>query len=120
VPKLGDVQLANGDPGDPRLVGQAGLMVSILVVTGPLGVGGRQRTAPGARGSPGDPPTRRLAADYAPLVTNELPAFAFAWRGPLRDALVAADYRGWLGDPDFTVNDDTPVVLQRFRVITED
>ena len=31
------------------------------------------------------------------------------WHGP--------DYRGWLRDPDFKVNDDTPVVLQRFRVV---
>lgn len=32
------------------------------------------------------------------------------WHGP--------DYRGWLKDPGFTVNDDTPAVLQRFRVVT--
>ncbi|MFC6019886.1 ASCH domain-containing protein [Plantactinospora solaniradicis] len=32
------------------------------------------------------------------------------WHGP--------DYRGWLGDSDFTVDDDTPVVLERFRVVT--
>lgn len=32
------------------------------------------------------------------------------WHGP--------DYRGWLGDPDFTVDDDTPAVLQRFKVIS--
>jgi uncharacterized protein YhfF len=135
-------------------------------------------------------------------VTNDLPAFEFAWPGPLRDALVAAvldgtkttttslqdyeidgaplpavgdqaavldsdghrvavieltevrvsrlgdvdwrhardegegddsvaswraghesfwhgpEYRGWLGNPDFTVDDDTPVVLQRFRLVT--
>jgi uncharacterized protein YhfF len=31
------------------------------------------------------------------------------WHGP--------DYRGWLGDPDFTVDDDTLAVLQRFQVI---
>jgi uncharacterized protein YhfF len=31
------------------------------------------------------------------------------WHGP--------DYRGWLPDPGYTVNDDTPVVLQRFRVV---
>jgi uncharacterized protein YhfF len=135
-------------------------------------------------------------------VTNELPAFEFAWPGPLRDKLVAAvldgtkttttalfqdyeidgaplpeagsqaavidsaghpvavieltevrvirlgdvdvihardegegddtvaswraghesfwhgpEYRGWLGNPGFTVDDDTPVVLQRFRLV---
>jgi uncharacterized protein YhfF len=31
------------------------------------------------------------------------------WHGP--------DYRGWLGNPDFAVDDDTPVVLERFRVV---
>jgi uncharacterized protein YhfF len=31
------------------------------------------------------------------------------WHGP--------DYLGWLGDPDFTVNDDTIAVLKRFRVV---
>jgi uncharacterized protein YhfF len=31
------------------------------------------------------------------------------WHGP--------DYRGWLKDPHFTVDDDTPAVLERFRVI---
>ncbi|WP_238008383.1 ASCH domain-containing protein [Dactylosporangium sp. AC04546] len=31
------------------------------------------------------------------------------WHGP--------DYRSWLRIPDFTVNDDTPVVLQRFRLV---
>ncbi|MEV4481130.1 ASCH domain-containing protein [Micromonospora coxensis] len=31
------------------------------------------------------------------------------WHGP--------DYRGWLGDPEFTVDDDTPAVLERFRVV---
>ena len=30
------------------------------------------------------------------------------WHGP--------DYRGWLGNPEFTVNDDTQVVLRRFRL----
>jgi hypothetical protein len=70
-------------------------------------------------------------------VSNELPTFEFGFPGPLRDKLVAAvldgtktawraghedfwlsaDYRGWLGNPDFTVNDDTPAVLQRFRLV---
>jgi uncharacterized protein YhfF len=31
------------------------------------------------------------------------------WHGP--------DYRGWLGDPDFTVDDDTPTVPLRFRLV---
>lgn len=28
-----------------------------------------------------------------------------------------SDYRGWLGRPDFTVDDTTLAVLQRFRVV---
>ncbi|WP_243704720.1 ASCH domain-containing protein [Micromonospora sp. KC723] len=31
------------------------------------------------------------------------------WHGP--------DYRAWLGDPEFTVDDDTRAVLERFRVV---
>ncbi|MEU1844106.1 ASCH domain-containing protein [Micromonospora sediminicola] len=31
------------------------------------------------------------------------------WHGP--------DYRAWLGDPGFTVDDDTPAVLERFRLV---
>ena len=31
------------------------------------------------------------------------------WHGP--------DYLGWLGDPNFTVDDDTIAVLKRFRVV---
>ncbi|GAA3774973.1 ASCH domain-containing protein [Micromonospora maritima] len=31
------------------------------------------------------------------------------WHGP--------DYRGWLGDPGFTVDDGTPAVLERFRLV---
>jgi uncharacterized protein YhfF len=31
------------------------------------------------------------------------------WRG--------TDYRGWLGDPDFVVTDDTSAVLERFRLV---
>lgn len=33
------------------------------------------------------------------------------WHGPA--------YRGWLGDPTFTVDDDTLAVLQRFRVVEQ-
>ena len=40
-----------------------------------------------------------------------------AWRAGHEDYWHGADYRGWLGDPDFTVDDDTPAVLVRFRVI---
>lgn len=41
----------------------------------------------------------------------DLPTFEFEdyWRGP--------DYRGWLGNPDFTVDDDTPAVLERFQLV---
>ncbi|MGK5442087.1 ASCH domain-containing protein [Micromonospora sp. URMC 105] len=31
------------------------------------------------------------------------------WHGP--------DYRGWLGDPEFTVDDDTLAVAERFRLL---
>jgi uncharacterized protein YhfF len=31
------------------------------------------------------------------------------WHGP--------DYRGWLGNPDFTVDDDTTAVLERFHLV---
>jgi uncharacterized protein YhfF len=40
-----------------------------------------------------------------------------AWRAGHEDYWHGADYRGWLGDPEFTVDDDTPVVLERFRVV---
>jgi uncharacterized protein YhfF len=40
-----------------------------------------------------------------------------AWRAGHEDFWHGPDYRGWLGDPDFTVNDDTPVVLERFRLV---
>jgi len=40
-----------------------------------------------------------------------------AWRAGHEEYWHGADYRGWLGDPDFTVDDDTPAVLVRFRVV---
>lgn len=40
-----------------------------------------------------------------------------AWRAGHEDYWHGADYRGWLGNPEFTVDDDTPVVLERFRVV---
>ncbi|GGM57230.1 ASCH domain-containing protein [Dactylosporangium sucinum] len=40
-----------------------------------------------------------------------------AWRAGHERYWHGTDYRGWLGIPDFTVNDDTPVVLQRFRLV---
>jgi uncharacterized protein YhfF len=40
-----------------------------------------------------------------------------SWRAGHEDYWHGPDYRGWLGDPDFTVDDDTPVVLVRFRVV---
>ncbi|GAA1557371.1 hypothetical protein GCM10009827_092890 [Dactylosporangium maewongense] len=40
-----------------------------------------------------------------------------AWRAGHEEFWHGADYRGWLGDPGFTVDDDTPAVLQRFRVV---
>jgi uncharacterized protein YhfF len=39
-----------------------------------------------------------------------------AWRAGHEDFWHGTDYRGWLGNPEFTVNDDTQVVLQRFRL----
>lgn len=41
-----------------------------------------------------------------------------AWRAGHERYWHGADYRGWLGDPDFTVNDDTLAVLERFRLVT--
>jgi len=41
-----------------------------------------------------------------------------AWRAGHEDYWHGVDYRGWLGDPAFTVDDDTRVVLQRFRLVT--
>jgi uncharacterized protein YhfF len=39
-----------------------------------------------------------------------------SWRAGHQDFWHGPDYRTWLGDPHFTVDDDTPVVLQRFRL----
>ncbi|MEV0130358.1 ASCH domain-containing protein [Dactylosporangium sp. NPDC050688] len=40
-----------------------------------------------------------------------------AWRAGHEDFWHGESYRGWLGDPGYTVDDDTPAVLQRFRVV---
>ncbi|BCB79426.1 hypothetical protein GCM10022251_71670 [Phytohabitans flavus] len=40
-----------------------------------------------------------------------------AWRAGHEDYWHGTDYRGWLGNPEFAVNDDTPAVLQRFRLV---
>ncbi|MEV4491590.1 ASCH domain-containing protein [Micromonospora coxensis] len=40
-----------------------------------------------------------------------------AWRAGHEQYWHGPDYRGWLGDPEFTVDDDTPAVLERFRVV---
>jgi uncharacterized protein YhfF len=40
-----------------------------------------------------------------------------AWRAGHEDYWHGMDYRGWLGNPAFTVDDDTRVVLQRFRLV---
>jgi hypothetical protein len=64
---------------------------------------------------------------------EDLPVAEFAFPGPLRDQLVAAagwraaherfwhspEIRAELGDPGFTVNDETLVVAETFR-LTED
>ncbi|MEV6924784.1 ASCH domain-containing protein [Dactylosporangium sp. NPDC051485] len=39
------------------------------------------------------------------------------WRAGHERFWHGADYRSWLGIPDFTVHDNTPVVLQRFRLV---
>ncbi|NUO55622.1 MAG: ASCH domain-containing protein [Hamadaea sp.] len=39
------------------------------------------------------------------------------WRAGHEDFWHGADYRGWLGDPEFTVDDDMMAVLVRFRVV---
>jgi uncharacterized protein YhfF len=41
-----------------------------------------------------------------------------AWRAGHEDFWHGPDYRGWLGNPAFTVDDDTQAVLQRFRLVT--
>ncbi|GAB3831460.1 ASCH domain-containing protein [Dactylosporangium cerinum] len=40
-----------------------------------------------------------------------------AWRAGHEEFWHGPDYRGWLGDPEFTVDDTTPAVLQRFRLV---
>ncbi|MET7425004.1 ASCH domain-containing protein [Dactylosporangium sp. NPDC005555] len=40
-----------------------------------------------------------------------------AWRAGHEEFWHGEDYRGWLDDPAFTVDDDTTAVLQRFRVV---
>jgi uncharacterized protein YhfF len=40
-----------------------------------------------------------------------------AWRAGHEDYWHGTDYRAWLGDPHFTVDDDTPAVLERFRLV---
>jgi uncharacterized protein YhfF len=41
-----------------------------------------------------------------------------AWRAGHESFWHGANYRGWLKNPDFTVNDETPAVLERFRLVT--
>ena len=40
------------------------------------------------------------------------------WRAGHEDFWHGADYRGWLGNPGFTVDDDTLAVLKRFRLVS--
>lgn len=40
-----------------------------------------------------------------------------AWRAGHEDYWHGTDDRGWLGDRYFTVDDDTPAVLERFRLV---
>ncbi|WP_018253922.1 ASCH domain-containing protein [Salinispora mooreana] len=40
-----------------------------------------------------------------------------AWRAGHEKYWHGADYRGWVGDPGFTVDDDTLAVLERFRLV---
>ncbi|GAA4712726.1 ASCH domain-containing protein [Phytohabitans rumicis] len=40
-----------------------------------------------------------------------------AWRAGHENFWHGPDYRGWLGDQDFTVDDDTPAVLERFELV---
>lgn len=40
-----------------------------------------------------------------------------AWRAGHERYWHGTDYRGWLGDPGFTVHDDTLAVLERFRLV---
>jgi uncharacterized protein YhfF len=39
------------------------------------------------------------------------------WRAGHEEFWHGADYRGWLENPGFTVDDDTPAVLKRFRLV---
>jgi uncharacterized protein YhfF len=39
------------------------------------------------------------------------------WRAGHENYWHGTDYRGWLGNPNFTVDDDTPAVLERFRLV---
>jgi uncharacterized protein YhfF len=41
-----------------------------------------------------------------------------AWRTGHENYWHGTDYRTWLGDPDFTVDDDTVAVLERFRLVS--
>lgn len=41
-----------------------------------------------------------------------------AWRSTHEDFWHGPDYRDWLKDPDYTVDDDTVAVLLRFRVVS--
>jgi uncharacterized protein YhfF len=40
-----------------------------------------------------------------------------AWRTGHERFWHGEDYRGWLGDPAFVATDDTPAVLERFRLV---
>jgi uncharacterized protein YhfF len=40
-----------------------------------------------------------------------------AWRAGHEKYWHGKDYRGWLGNPDFTIDDDTLCVLERFRLL---
>lgn len=40
-----------------------------------------------------------------------------AWRAGHERFWHGADYLGWLGDPGFTVTDETSAVLERFRLV---
>jgi uncharacterized protein YhfF len=40
-----------------------------------------------------------------------------AWRAGHETYWHGPDYRGWFGNPNYVVNDDTPAVLERFRLV---
>jgi hypothetical protein len=52
---------------------------------------------------------------------QELPKVEFAFPGPLRAGHErfwhGDEFRAYLGDPAFTVNDDTIAVTERFKVV---